>query len=287
MIDKITYISIICVNYNSYYNLHKYLISISEAVLYEKELNLCVDVYIVDNSTKRERISTSYDNINIKIYNMENVGYFKAALHIVNKIRSKGIVKYKYICITNVDLCMDKTFFATIINKKYDEKIAWIAPSIFSYHENKDKNPATLHRRSLFKMEILKLLYRIPIIYMIYLKMIYKKKKRKKIQDDLLQIYAGHGSFIILTKLFLQKISNFKFPLFLYGEELFLAENIRLIGMKVYYDKTIKIYDYEHISTKYISKRNIAKYNIIALNYIIKEFYKKNGIGNNKKEVLN
>lgn len=264
-------IALVCVNYNSYDSLHIYINSVSEAVSYNNNLSLNVDVFIADNSTHKEEINTQISDINVFVYCNDNIGYFKAAFHIIKNVIDYN--KYDYICISNVDLVVDKSFFSVLFRKKYDKKIAWIAPSIFSYDENKDKNPATLYRRSLLKMMMLKLLFRFPVLYKVYKFTIYKTKDRKKSKSEILQIYAGHGSFIILTNNFFDFFSDFEYPLFLYGEELFLAEHIRLLDMRVCYDNSLLIYDYDHVSTKNINYKIIAKYNSEALKYIINRFY--------------
>ena len=62
-------------------------------------------------------------------------------------------------------------------------------------------------------------------LHKLYTMTLYKTKRYRS--NEAKYIYAGHGSFIILTKAFFQNYSNIAYPMFLYGEEIYLAELIR------------------------------------------------------------
>jgi GT2 family glycosyltransferase len=265
-------IAIVCVTYNSYNSLSNYIKSISDSSEFcdLKETN--IDVYVADNSIEKKNMSFDYPNISIILFPFDNIGYLKAAFRVLENIHYS---KYDYICISNVDVLLDKSFFSVLVKKKYDQNIAWIAPSIYSFFEKKDRNPAVLKRFSLHKIKCLRLFLKYPILYRLYMLTIYKKKRRdiSVNENHIARIYAGHGSFMIFTNSFFKVFDDFEFSPFLYGEELFFAEHIRLFDMKVYYDSSLLIYDLDHVSTGQMHYHVISKLKYQAIDFIIKKFY--------------
>ena len=87
------------------------------------------------------------------------------------------------------------------------------------------------------------------------------------------EIYGGHGSFIILTKMYFERCGIINYPVFLFGEEIYLAEQCRQQGLKVVYDPTIAVKDTEHASTGNMPSRFYCNCNAKALEYIMSAFY--------------
>ena len=82
-------------------------------------------------------------------------------------------------------------------------------------------------------------------------------------------------SFIILTKAFFQNYSNIAYPMFLYGEEIYLAELIREKFLLVYYDKDIGVKTIDHVSTGKMKSKFYYECNYKSLVYLIDKFYRK------------
>jgi len=55
------------------------------------------------------------------------------------------------------------------------------------------------------------------------------------------KIYAGHGSIMIFTKAFMMKNLDLEFPAFMYGEEIFFAELVRLSHLETIYVPNIYV----------------------------------------------
>lgn len=264
-------ILIVCVNYNTYDHLMRLLDSIDASLKKNKKDEVELFVYIADNSSQKQQVDfSSYTDFEVKLFSLDNLGYFGGALTIINSI--ENITRFDFVTISNVDLVLDEMFFASLLKEDVKEDVAWIAPRIYSEQEKRDKNPKVINRYSIHRMRVFQLMYKFPILYQLYVISLYKrKKKRKAFTKD--YIYAGHGSFIILTRKFFSFYPQLNYPVFLFGEELFLAELIRLKGLKVYYNPSIKIMDVEHSSTGIMRKRNFYKYNYQAITYIKKHFY--------------
>jgi GT2 family glycosyltransferase len=65
------------------------------------------------------------------------------------------------------------------------------------------------------------------------------------------------------------------YPVFLFCEEIFMAEMVRRIGKKTVHYPAVKVWDCEHASTGLMGLWRYCKYNHDALSYIIKHFYEQ------------
>ena len=94
-----------------------------------------------------------------------------------------------------------------------------------------------------------------------------------KPQNNEMDIYAGHGSCIILTENFFRYYQHIHYPIFLYGEELFFAELITNKGLRVRYVPSIRMITEGGVSTSKMPSESFFRYNVEAINYILKIFY--------------
>lgn len=261
-------VSIICVNYNSYEQLRKYLASLQFS--FEKSRGILLEVFCADNSSIKQQVKFDLP-FRFEIMQFDNLGYFGGALAIINS--RKTVKESDYVIISNVDLQVEEDFFKNLSSTKIDNRVAWLAPKIWSNYEQRDKNPQRYIRPSKKKLNQLIFLYSHPFFYYLYERTLYRRKKNKSACPDDMEIYCGHGSFIILTKFFVEKYERIEYPCFLYCEELFLGELIRKADMKVLYKPRIKIIDDEHVSTAMLPSKKYYEYNLNSLRFIKKSFY--------------
>lgn len=262
-------IAIFCVNYNTYEELDAYMRSVVLAALLVRE-RASVDVFIADNTEDNIKIiDTNNDCIAVKVYAFhKNLGYFGA---IQKMMAAENVNLYDYVIVSNVDLVLEKQTFVSMLDTKTPARTGWIAPFIYSNVEHRDRNPQIMNRYGLKKLRALRLLYVHPLLNYIYTKTLYRRKRYETHEAG--QIYAGHGSFIILTREFFDRCGIIDYPVFLYGEEIYLAEVCVRNGLGVYYAPEIRILDMEHASTGKMPSSFYNKCNIESLDYIIRTFY--------------
>ena len=262
------------VNYNSYDMLENYINAVFYA--YEKADNdhIQIDICIADNSPKPKELKTSNkhnDHIKINIKRYDNPGYLNAAL---KNIYARDLSIYDYIVISNVDVIVEEDFFKSIKDLNIDKQTAWIAPSIYSSSEKRDVNPKIINRYSKKRLELLRLLFYFPRLWHFYAHTLYKRKSINITPAQPQQkIYAGHGSFMIFTSDLFLSCLEMNYPVFLFCEEIFLAEMVASIGKITTYCPSVKVKDMEHVSTSKMKLSQYCKYNYEALSYIIKRFY--------------
>ena len=135
-----------CVNYNSYKELIDYLLSI------EKSFMLCngsidLTVLVGDNSEIcKMDLDTDFVSFELKyIFNKSNLGYIGGVSRALMQ-SDLSIKDYDIFIISNVDLLLSESFFLNMLSLKITDKIGWIAPSILSEIEKRDRNPKILKR---------------------------------------------------------------------------------------------------------------------------------------------
>lgn len=243
-------IAIFCVSYHSDKERDAYLTSIEAAAKKAGE-EVQVDTFVANNTEA------------------DNPGYFGAVKKLMQDVNVAG---YDYAIVSNVDLTLAEDFFINLAAYNCPEDTGWIAPRIWSQLEGRDRNPQRLARPTRRKMQILKAFYQYPLLDTIYHHTAYRRKKYNT-QAEPGTIYAGHGSLIILTKHYLQKCGKIDYPIFLFCEELFLAENCRQAGLTVRYEPSIQVNDKEHVSIGKMPHSVYCQHNLKAMNYIIKKFF--------------
>lgn len=265
------HIAIFCVVYNSYKELFAYIDSINSAAIYAKDSG--VDVYIADNTDKEFKDITvnGYEHINVKVYPFhQNLGYLGA----IKKMMSKeNCAKYDYVIVSNVDMTLRQDTLNTLVNNTYPADTGWIASSIISQRTGLDMNPRAINRYTTSKLKIMKWFYRHPLVYQLYSHTFHKLRRRRINTCKPRYIYAGHGSFMILTKEYFSRCGIINYPIFLYCEEIYIAEECALHGLKVIYNPNIHVDDIGKVSTGKAPKNDYYRWNIEGLTYVIDKYY--------------
>jgi len=264
---------LVCVNYNSYNELDKYIRSIQETIS-NSGFKYQMDILISDNSYVKKKINyPNYTNISIKqVFNETNEGYIGG----VNSAIKNAMLSpkdYEFFIISNVDIIIPKYFFKNLFKLNLSSQIGWIAPSIISEKENRDRNPKILTRPSKLKMKITAFMYWMPVIHLFYSKFVYPRKEQGSHKHFNKKIYAGHGSFMLFTNSFSKNNVDLNYQSFLFGEEIFFAELIRLSNLETIYLPELIVHDIDHVSTSKLKRSAYNKMNFQSIKYITKRFF--------------
>jgi GT2 family glycosyltransferase len=278
-------VCIFSVCHNSYSEAIKYLKSI-EASLDETKTDL--ELFFIDNSTKVHSdqiklIKSDFINFNIKYIKCENLGYFPSIAFTIEKYEL-NIFDYDYTIISNVDLQISKDFFLNLLKIPKLKSVGVFAPSIYSEILELDRNPKIFSRPPSFKLKLNKILYSTMITFLILKVLNISRLNLNRIIKSILKssdqksstipynIYAPHGSFIILTKEFIRRVGKINYPVFLFCEEIYLAEKANEHQLKVQYRPDLLVYDSEHASTSLMKSKDYRNFNIEALSYILNKY---------------
>lgn len=262
-------IAIYCVNYNSYDSLQGYLASIDKAMEAETD-HIQLKMIIADNTVPAQPIDYTPSHFILQVLPTgDNKGYFGAVKHAMQQVSPAD---YNYVIISNVDVQLSEDFFKSLSQKEISADTGWIAPQIYSRAEQRDRNPKIMRRYAKRKLQVLKVKFFHPLIDWIYNHTLYRSKKFVSHQPG--EIYAGHGSFIILTHQYFQRCGIIDYPVFLFCEEIYLGEQCLHNNLTVCYCPDIKVTDMEHASTSTFRRSRYCRYNYDALTYILNTYYR-------------
>ena len=266
--EIIPQIAIYCVTYHSYDSLKNYLLSIDYAMAQVADV-VHLSVIVADNTSPATPFLYTSKNFELNILvTGENLGYFGAIRFAMQQICP---TEHDYVIISNVDVLLPENFFASLINYNYEKNTAWIAPSILSKTPHFDFNPQAIKRYSNLKMRLLRLMFKYPLLLKLKQRLLHMYRNFADYPSG--SIYAGHGCFIILTKTYFEQCGIIQYPIFLYGEEIYLAEVCRQHQLNVMYTPEISVTDIGSVSTGRIPFRTFCKLNYNAIDYLIKEFF--------------
>ncbi len=280
-------VCILSVCHNSYVEAERFLDSIVDAIK-EAETLVSLDLYIIDNSSPFnhlyiEKLKKQRSGLSVTYIASDNLGYFPSVSAAIRKYNI-ALSDYDYVCISNVDLRLSKSFFGVLSGINPELNVGVYAPSIFSAQLNADRNPKIVHRPSAFKLKINKFLFSSRFRYRL-LKSVnsFRLRLRQFLKPNpdskqpgsskfYREIYASHGSFILFTRSFIAIESKFAYPVFLFGEEIYVAEIARNNQLKVKYVPELLIFDSEHVSTSTMGNSFYRQSNLKALSYILSNF---------------
>lgn len=269
-------IMIFTVNYKSDDKLISFIESIHNA---KKIENFTLEIHILDNSQKSK---LELEKLEMELHKFPyskflysdgtNSGYFggiKLAQNLLDD--SFDILIY-----CNPDIRLDVNFFLELDKKKK----GIIAPAIISTLDGFDQNPKYNERLKISKLLRLKIIYSNIFTYcafqfMARIKEIFEGFSSKRLNNIVLKshkIYAPHGAIFIFTNVaFFMKIPEF--GCFLFGEEIFIAEEARKVNQDIIYEPSIKVFDDRHASINLLSCSFVRKLYFKSINYLLKKYY--------------
>lgn len=267
-------IAFIVVNYNTNLEVIKYYKEICSKLKKNQ-----FDFIITDNSEgilEYEELNTNLKEKNIFLYKNTNTGYLQGCNY--------GLAEYlkqneypDWVIVSNSDIeIKSENFYKILEELKEKEKIGVVAPKILTL-DGKYQNPFSEKRFSKEFLTLMKNIYSSKVFFLTFMllqkvrKMLLKERRNNYNHE--LEIYAAHGSFLILSKRFFQKGGNLNFKSFLYAEESYIAEMCKLIGLKIQYFPKLEILHKENISTSTVESSFKLRCKVESINYILNTFY--------------
>jgi GT2 family glycosyltransferase len=230
-------------------------------------------------------------NTNVKCLQApHNLGYFGGAnFGLGQYLASSPLPDWVVVC--NVDIeFRDSQFFSTLQELDATESLGLVAPRIWSARWKRDLNPKISQRPTKGRMFLYKLIFGNYYLQMAYeilsflknglraairegLAMFRGHPKIDKQTKDASSIYAPHGSCMIFSRRYFRAGGNFEYSVFLFGEEIFVAETAKGLGLAVRYCPWLGVLDNEHASTGIIRSRKVAGYMKDATNYLVEHYF--------------
>jgi len=252
MTDKKRMILLTITHFNNTKEVECFLRHISD---FKLPYNWHIEIAITDNSNNLKLPDKFTPNI--KVYMpLENIGYLKGCSFAFNKWIEESKFYPEWVVITNTDIKFDEKFFNNLVNLILPEEVCCIAPDVLlenGYRQNAHKKC----RPGDFEMYAYTLIYRNTFLTFILDNLYYyscnlrRKLKDKKIKlpSNFELIYAPHGSCFLLKKTFFEKGGNLNYKGFMYGEEIYIAEEIRKLNLDVAWVPELKVTHFKKSTT--------------------------------------
>jgi len=247
-------IVLIPVVYNNPEECARYLASVVQADLSRVSLT----VIIADNSREDNRSFFSgiyHENLRlIYYYTGTNLGYMNAGYAAYGRYVQNKIA-FDILVVSNTDLVIeDRNFFNHLAEKdrSCSEDVFLLAPYVESSLTGRNLNPQLIRKPKKNYVDRIRFFYSSPILYNALLFMSWLKHKYMSVShtyESDLQIYAPHGSIFIFRNAFFERGCNIHFPYFLFGEEIYIAEQVKEKKGKILYVPELNVIHNEHTST--------------------------------------
>lgn len=203
-----------------------------------------------------------------------NAGYF-GGLKMAQQLAAEG--ENDVVIYSNPDIAIAEDFFECL--NPIVSQGGILAPAIVSLKYGFDQNPKYLKRLSRTKLERLQNVYGNWCTFVAYMTLarikeilLGGKARTSKVIPTGSHIYAPHGATFVFTDINLF-LALPEYPIFLFGEELFVAEEAARHGVIVRYSPELRISDLRSQSIKQLPTELTRKFMLSSIGYILDHYY--------------
>ena len=272
-------ILLIAVHYRSGLSMAAFLDSLQCGARFED----IAEVVVVDNASGIEHLSELRRVVerapNIQLLESpKNCGYFGAANFAVDNYLARRHKLPDWIIVCNHDvLIQDSEFFSRLLSMD-PMAASVIAPRIQIIPTGADQNPFMLLRPRRWHWTALRLLasfYGLATLWdwLSRHKLRLKGLSGRTINPMSRKIYAAHGSFLIFSRRYFEAGGFLDGNLFLYGEEISVAEICRSLGLRLLYEPSLRVLHNEHKSTGKTLSRFTYECQKQAFRYVTSRYF--------------
>jgi GT2 family glycosyltransferase len=271
-------ILLLCVNYKNPEETRNFLKHVRQCAIDD---NVNIRVVVSDNDGSMQA-NASVPGAMV-VTDVENPGYFSGCAFALEKWQRQWQDWPRWIGVVNTDIEFQPGFFTRLLSLRLPENLAAMGPDI-RLPDNTPQNPFKTTRPSISDLKKWLFIFKYDWLFKIWDEQWHKIRKNKKLnidEDNIIfspqPVYAIHGSAIFLRPTFFKNGGTLKYPAFLYGEELFLAEQIQSLGMNSAWMPGLKIIHKENsiLGVIDISQKRIWKLN--SMKYIFETYFDKKG----------
>lgn len=200
-----------------------------------------------------------------------NLGYLGAASWAYDRIEPD---LFDWLVVSNVDLIYRRDALEEL-SRIHDRAIGAVAPSVISQSTGADQNPHLRRRPSGLARYRRRLLLGNVVTAQVAVGLVWLRARLHSSRSGSSvdghspsTIYAPHGSCMCLSSRFFERGGTLRYPLFLFGEEVFIAEECRRISLRVKYVPGMVISHVEHAQIGWIRPRWILEETVKAARYV-------------------
>jgi GT2 family glycosyltransferase len=227
---------------------------------------------VVDNSTDeremaRLRAAAVIDERVDVAEAPSNLGYFGAA-HLWVSGRHGSVPEWTIV--SNMDIELADTYFVSRL-LAMDDSAAVLAPHIVGSPAGRPGNPHLSTRPNVKQVRRLVRYQSSPALAQAYVLVseLLQRLPHRSADDQRTRrpIYSAHGSFIPIHRSFFESGGTLAHPVFLFGEEMTIAEQCRKLGLTVQFEPTLRAVHHAHQSTGRLRSRRVLAAQVEAARY--------------------
>ena len=205
-----------------------------------------------------------------------NLGYFGgAAAGLKYFTQTIGeLPSWTIVCNTDVEL-PGRDFLYRLFSLSRGALVA--APAVHSTLSGHQQNPFREQRVSLSYLKFMRAIYSFYPLYFLYQLLAYVKRffRRARTAEGVTRnVYAVHGTFFAFHRTFFAQGGSLQYGSLLFGEELFVAEQLAGMQSACRYVPELQIEHREHASTGRFKSPGMVKYMKESTDYLIREVYR-------------
>ena len=212
----------------------------------------------------------------------KNLGYFGgAAVALADHLKSHPLPDW--VIVSNPDVYFsDRDVLQRLCDAHRGDEPAVIAPSIHTVDTSVEQNPYMRVRPSRFRMHLYRWLFSAYPIDVVYEGLSWIKHRAlgllSKVRPPAAaslpeRIYAPHGSFIALHRSYFERGGNLEYGAFLFGEEIFIAETVRRLGLTVLYEPAVMIEHTERSTAAGLWNRDASRFRRQSSRFLARTFF--------------
>lgn len=274
-------IRIIAVSYGGASDLSSYLATLRAQSYREWELVIVNNLDTVREHETLGRLAQVDDRIQV-LSPRVNLGYLGAARYAFSRCTPQA----EWTILSNTDIGFDEGALLHIVGSA-DRSTptgldvpAVLAPSIISSLTKLDQNPFMATRPSRIRMWLRFVLLHNPvqvqaaIAVKSLIQILRGHHLKMEAASQLNQpIYAPHGSLMVFHESYFEGGADLDYPLHLFGEELFVANQCHQYGLRVMYVPSIRVRHREHAQTGTLRTWPMLRKTSIAAAYAYKNYF--------------
>ena len=270
-------ILIIAVSYGGSPNIPAYLASLQRQDVSDWHL------IVVNNSgdpfeARELRRMTSTDQRVAVLEPGANLGYFGAIRWALKE--AEWLAPWLIISNTDVEVLSTDAFSRLErIHQETNVPPAVVAPSITSRRTGRDQNPLMERRPRLSELRRRRFMLASPTVAQLAILGSAARRRLPQLGRPAptasggREIYAPHGSFMAIHQSYFAGGGDLEYPLFLFGEESYVADQCWRAGLRVLYVPGIMVAHLEHQQTRLLRPRHLLRLSGAAAKYAYDAFF--------------
>jgi GT2 family glycosyltransferase len=245
-----------------------------------------IDVVIADNCSGEESVSALKDaaqrfsNVHVFVADA-NFGYFGGAELALDWYLQQRRELPEWIVVCNPDIVINDSEFLPKLYSQDWRRVGVLAPRIRLVDSIGEQNPFMRQRPGWLRRAKLRAIYS---NYWVALLWDWLSRKRQAVRRKNVRrqadggasresIYAAHGAFFIFSRHYFEAGGYLDDKLFLYGEELSVAEICRSFDLPVVFEPGLCVWHDEHTTTGTVISRSSYRCQQKALRYVFAKYF--------------